>query len=74
MEVAMSAIGQKPKLFISSHSDYRREDFIFARTQSCTLRELPWDKRIKPLRSWDSILYSALGIAGAVFLTLDLLR
>ena len=70
----MSAIGHKPKLFISSHSDYRREDFIFARTQSCALRDMPWDNRIKPLRSWDSIIFTALGFAGAVLLTLDLLR
>ena len=72
----MSAIGQAPKakLLISSHSDYRREDFIFARTQSCAMRQMPWDNRIKPLRSWDSILYPVLGVAGAVLLILDLLR
>ena len=72
----MSAIGHAPKakLLISSHSDYRREDFIFARTQSCAMREMPWANRIRPLRSWDSILYPALGIAGAALLILDLLR
>ena len=72
----MSAIGQAPKakLLISAHSNYRREDFIFARTQSCTLRDTPWDSRLKPLRSWDSILYSALGVAGALLLALDIFR
>jgi hypothetical protein len=38
------------------------------------MRAMPWDSRVKPLRSWDSVLYSVLGIAGAVLLTLDLLR
>ena len=63
----MSAIGlesrSKAKAVISCHADYRREDFMFARTQSSALRNLPWEHRTKPLQSWDRLFYNGLGIA-----------
>ena len=31
---------------IGAHADYRREDFIFARTQSPQLRELEWENNV----------------------------
>lgn len=37
---------------IGAHADYRREDFIFPRTQSPQLRELEWENRLKPLKPW----------------------
>ena len=37
---------------IGAHADYRREDFIFARTQSPQTRELEWESRLKPLKPW----------------------
>lgn len=35
---------------IAAHADYRREDFIFSRTQSLTMREMEWESRLKPIR------------------------
>lgn len=35
---------------IGAHADYRREDFVFARTQSPTMRDMEWESRIKPMR------------------------
>lgn len=73
----MSAIGLprppaltfKPRNIIASHADYRPSDFMFERTQSLTMRAAPWEKRIKPMKSWGELLlaYGAL-LAGAVLL------
>jgi hypothetical protein len=49
---------------ISAHADYRRSDFMFSRTQSHTMRDTPWDTRIKPMRPWSEIY----GLAAAVCL------
>jgi hypothetical protein len=37
---------------IGAHADYRREDFVFARTQSLTMRAREWEDRLKPMRHW----------------------
>jgi hypothetical protein len=37
---------------IGAHADYRREDFVFARTQSLTMRARDWESRMKPMRHW----------------------
>ena len=66
----MSAIGIpgghrfSPRI-ISAHADHCGADFVFARTQSLNLREAPWERRLKPLRSWSQIgtRYSAYGVA-----------
>ena len=50
---------------LSSHADYRREDYVFARTQSRQTSALAWEGRARPLHSWSEILYPALGLAGA---------
>jgi hypothetical protein len=70
----MSAVGlippQKGKLFISSHAEYRRDDFIFPRTQSCAIRDLPWDRSPPPFRPWDRLVYASaacLAVTGLVF-------
>jgi len=50
---------------IAAHANYRREDFIFPRTQSLTMREARWEHRERPLRSWGEIMAASLilGIA-----------
>ncbi len=37
---------------IGAHADYRREDFIFPRTQSLAMREAEWENRLKPIKPW----------------------
>ena len=62
----MSAIGllprPMPKTIISRHADYRRDDFVFQRTQSCSMREMAWERRTPPLQSWDRLIYSSAGL------------
>ena len=67
----MSAIGisTRPRI-ISAHADFRHCDFVFPRTQSLALRDAPWDRRLKPLRSWSEIgTYGAAALAASVLLT-----
>lgn len=59
----MSSSGSSPLL--SAHADYRREDYVFARTQSRHTSALAWERRAEPLHAWSEILYPALGLAGA---------
>lgn len=68
----MSAIGfsqdfaSKTRI-ISAHADYRRSDFIFPRAQSNAMRDLPWDNRLKPMRSWAEIYgYAAVAFVGTL--------
>jgi hypothetical protein len=44
-------LDDEPKV-IGAHADYRREDYMFQRTQSLAMRELEWDHRLKPMRPW----------------------
>ena len=39
---------------ICAHADYRRDDYIFPRTQSLLTRALEWESRLKPKRPWGS--------------------
>ena len=48
-----------------AHADYRREDFVFARTQSLAMREMEWDGRLKPLKPW--VPNFAANLAFAIF-------
>ena len=41
------------------HADYRREDYVFPRTQSLQMREMKWE-RAKPLKHWGSNLIANL--------------
>ena len=60
--------------FIGAHADLRRDDFVFARTQSLMLREAPWAHRLKPLKSWSEIgSYCGVALAAATVLTTTLL-
>ncbi len=74
----MSAIGfdtpSKAKALISSHADYRREHFMFPRTQSSALRDRPWEHRAKPLQSWDRLFYNSLAVAALAAVVLELIR
>jgi hypothetical protein len=45
---------------IGAHADYRRDDYIFPRTQSLTMRLLDWEDRLKPIRPWGSNLVANL--------------
>jgi hypothetical protein len=42
------------------HADYRRDDYVFPRTQSLGMRELKWDERMQPLKHWGSNLIANL--------------
>ena len=50
---------------ISSHADYRRSDYMFAREQSRALASREWEDREQPLHSWTEMLPTVLGIATA---------
>ncbi len=71
----MSAIGISTDFttrtrVIGAHADYRRTDFVFPRTQSHTMRNAPWDRRMKPMRPWGEITgYAAAICFGAVLAT-----
>ncbi len=73
----MSAAGlaQGPKFaaqrhIISAHADYRRTDFVFARTQSHTMRDTPWGRRLKPIRPWGELSgYAAAICVGTILAT-----
>ncbi len=69
----MSAIGMSARLaprFISAHADHRRSDFVFARTQSLNFRDAPWERRLKPMRTWSEIgAYGAAALAATVLMT-----
>ena len=64
----MSATGH-PKI-ISAHAEYRHGNYMFARTQSRSQRELAWERRATRLISWSEMLYAALGIAAAMLIGL----
>jgi hypothetical protein len=40
------------KGFIAAHADYRREDFVFQRTQSLNMQNSIWESRARPIRHW----------------------
>ena len=50
---------------IGAHADYRREDFVFSRTQSIEMRGLEWESRLKPLTPW--VPNFAANLAFAIF-------
>ena len=54
---------------IGAHADYNRADFLFLRTQSLTLRDLPWEDRLKPMKSWSEIAaYWSVALFGVLLL------
>jgi hypothetical protein len=68
----MSAAGlaRRPGALISAQADYKRSDFIFPRTQSLAFRDVPWERRLRPQRTWGEIgTYAALACAGTLLMT-----
>lgn len=37
---------------IGAHADYRREDYVFQRTQSLEMQKMEWLDRLPPMKSW----------------------
>jgi hypothetical protein len=54
----MSAIGlpDGKDFVLSAYADYSRDAMMFARQQSPALRELEWESRLSPRKSWSSLL------------------
>jgi hypothetical protein len=57
--------GRKPKVrigvrYAGAHADYRREDYIFARSQSPEMRGQEWEGRLPALKHWGSNLVANL--------------
>jgi hypothetical protein len=50
-------------ILIAAHADYRREDFIFPRTQSVKMRDLQWENRLPPMKPWGSNLVADLAFS-----------
>lgn len=44
-----------PGYTIGAHADFCREDFIFPRMQSRSMRETPWGARARPIKSWSQL-------------------
>ncbi|MBV9541233.1 MAG: hypothetical protein JO167_08175, partial [Alphaproteobacteria bacterium] len=43
--------------------------FVFNRTQSLNMRAMPWERRLKPLRSWSDIgAYAGSSVIAAITL------
>ena len=51
---------RKAPRFAGVHADYRRDDYVFPRTQSLAMRELKWEERMQPLKRWGSNLIANL--------------
>ena len=47
----------------AAHADYRREDFIFPRTQSLKMRDAKWETRLPPMKPWGSNLVANLAFS-----------
>jgi len=54
-EIEEEVVAEEQSFAIGAHADYCREDFIFPRMQSRTMRETPWGARAKPMRTWSEI-------------------
>jgi hypothetical protein len=63
-----------PQPIISSHAEYRRGDYMFARAQSAAMRELEWEKSQKPLRSWSEMLVPVVSVLTAAAAALEILH
>ena len=59
-----------PVLQIGTYGNFRREDFMFPRTQSRTMRGTPWAERLRPQRTWSEII--GAGIVGVASIAIAL--
>ena len=71
----MSAIGQpnSKNFAVSAYADYRHDVLVFPRQQSPALRDMEWESRLKPLRSWSSLLGRGAAMALLAMLVLPLI-
>ncbi len=62
----MSAIGmsQGKGFRMSVYAPYDHDHLVFARQQSHTMRQMDWENRLPPLRSWGGLIAPWLGLAG----------
>jgi hypothetical protein len=60
-----------PVLQIGTYGTFRREDFMFPRTQSRTMSVAPWAERLQPRRSWSEIIGAGF-VVGVASLALAL--
>lgn len=47
---------------VSSHSEFRHEDYFFQRTQSRALFDLEWEDRIPALKAWGNYIAAAVAV------------
>ena len=67
----MSAIGlpNGKNFILSAYADYSHDAMMFARQQSPALREMEWEGRLRPIKSWSSLLAPWLcGVLAAALL------
>jgi hypothetical protein len=48
----------------SACADYGHDYMVLARQQSCAMQAVPWENRVKPLKSWSALLGPWLGLVG----------
>jgi len=67
-EIEEDVVVAEKTFAIGAHADYCREDFIFPRMQSRTMRDTPWAERSKPMKTWSEIAGIGLlfGLASCV--------
>jgi hypothetical protein len=49
-----TALSRAMPQYAGVHADYRRDDYIFPRTQSLEMRELSWEERLPRIGHWGS--------------------
>jgi hypothetical protein len=59
---------------ISSHADFRHNDFFFERTQSRALQAREWEKTEAPIRSWSEYLYPSLAAVSALAAVVEIIH
>lgn len=47
---------RKGEKYAGVHADYRRDHYIFPRSQSPEMRQQEWEDRLPPLKHWGSNL------------------
>jgi hypothetical protein len=59
---------------ISSHADFRHNDYFFERTQSRALQAREWEKTEAPIRSWSEYLYPSLAAVSALAAVVEIIH
>jgi len=53
-------VTRKSAQYAGVHADYRRDHYIFPRSQSPEMRQQEWEDRLPPLKHWGSNLVANL--------------